>query len=365
MSNKFEQLLDYLVNEETDKANELFHEIVVEKSREIYGNLIAEEVDDDEMDEAKEEEAADESKEEDDEEMDESKKEEEEEADESVKENFGDQEESMYEIGGDPADALVGDVKDPDAMGMDGAETDGAMDGADMGGADMGGADMGGSEPASKDDVLDIKDALAELTAEFQALLAGEKHEEEGDPDMHGGELDGMGSDDDAEVDMDADDAEVDMDADDAADDDEGEEEFGKKETDADENFMREYRETVGKPYGGGKGVSGKTEEASTNKTSVVASGKGKPTAGHTGGATAKNIAQDGKGGGNEDGTSPKGKVGGVLKKGGEFVAKGTHNVDGKESGVKTLSKVAAGHGAEKKGAGEKQVNTKDILPGK
>ena len=46
MSNKFEQLLDLLVNEEMDKANELFHEIVVEKSREIYENMIAEEADD-------------------------------------------------------------------------------------------------------------------------------------------------------------------------------------------------------------------------------------------------------------------------------------------------------------------------------
>ena len=48
MSNKFEQLLDYLVNEEMDKANELFHEIVVEKSREIYENMIAEEAEEDE-----------------------------------------------------------------------------------------------------------------------------------------------------------------------------------------------------------------------------------------------------------------------------------------------------------------------------
>jgi len=43
MSTKFEKLLDYLINEEHDKANELFHEIVVEKSRQIYENLIAEE----------------------------------------------------------------------------------------------------------------------------------------------------------------------------------------------------------------------------------------------------------------------------------------------------------------------------------
>ena len=46
MSTKFEQLLDLIVNEEHDKANELFHEIVVEKSREIYENLIAEEAED-------------------------------------------------------------------------------------------------------------------------------------------------------------------------------------------------------------------------------------------------------------------------------------------------------------------------------
>ena len=41
MSTKFEQLLDLIVNEEMDKANELFHEIVVEKSREqCWYNLL-------------------------------------------------------------------------------------------------------------------------------------------------------------------------------------------------------------------------------------------------------------------------------------------------------------------------------------
>ena len=52
MSSKFEELLDYLVNEEHDKANELFHEIVVEKSRTIYENLIAEEEEEEDMDES-------------------------------------------------------------------------------------------------------------------------------------------------------------------------------------------------------------------------------------------------------------------------------------------------------------------------
>ena len=39
MNNKFEQLLELLINEEQDKAEALFHEIVVEKSRDIYENL--------------------------------------------------------------------------------------------------------------------------------------------------------------------------------------------------------------------------------------------------------------------------------------------------------------------------------------
>ena len=58
MSNKFNELLDLLVNEENDKAEALFHEIVVEKSRDIYENLA------DESTEDKVEETAEESKEE-------------------------------------------------------------------------------------------------------------------------------------------------------------------------------------------------------------------------------------------------------------------------------------------------------------
>ena len=43
-NNKFESLLELLINEENDKAEALFHEIVVEKSRDIYENLADEEV---------------------------------------------------------------------------------------------------------------------------------------------------------------------------------------------------------------------------------------------------------------------------------------------------------------------------------
>ena len=48
-----EQMLEHLVNDDAAKAEELFHEYVVSKSREIYEDLIEEEVkDDEEVDEA-------------------------------------------------------------------------------------------------------------------------------------------------------------------------------------------------------------------------------------------------------------------------------------------------------------------------
>ena len=57
MTNKFESLLELLINEETDKAEALFHEIVVEKSRDIYEGLAEEKAEDkeDKVEETKEE----------------------------------------------------------------------------------------------------------------------------------------------------------------------------------------------------------------------------------------------------------------------------------------------------------------------
>lgn len=48
MSDKFNQLIELLIAEDTDKAEELFHEIVVERSRDIYETLIDEETVDEE-----------------------------------------------------------------------------------------------------------------------------------------------------------------------------------------------------------------------------------------------------------------------------------------------------------------------------
>lgn len=301
MSTKFEQLLDLLVNEEMDKANELFHDIVVEKSREIYETMIAEEA------------------EEEDEDVEESKDEEEE---ESVEEGFGEEEESMYEIGGDAADDLVGDTEDPLAMGDEEGDDEFGEPEGDFGGEE------GGNEPATKDDILDLASALDEIKAEFAALIAGEKHEEEENPDIHGGELDGLGDDEGEE---------------------EGEEEVDAS-TEADEQFMREYKEVVGKPYTGGK-VAGKTEESGTNTSSVVSSAKGRPTTS----ATAKNIAQAHTG---EDKKAGAGGLVGTVK--GEFTGKHLNTVGGYKGDA--FTKNSAGHGAEKKGSGEGSVNAKPIV---
>ena len=97
MTNKFEQLLELLVNEENDKAQELFHEIVVEKSRDIYEGLIDS---DTAVDEAKEE-STDEDK------VDEAK---EESTDEEANEAVEIEEESIEEIGGDATDDLITDI---------------------------------------------------------------------------------------------------------------------------------------------------------------------------------------------------------------------------------------------------------------
>lgn len=282
MSSKFEQLLDYLVNEEHERANELFHEIVVEKSREIYENLIAEE-----ESEEDEEECTDESYHNDEE-------------DETVESMFGeeDEEDDQFPVQ-DETDDLEGDVTDPD-FGYDGDE-----EGDD-------------SAPATAGDIQDLEDALDELKAEFEALMAGEKHEEEENPDIHGGELDGYGGDEEGE--------EPDFGSED--DDEEDEENMSESRLPKSQGErMREYIEKVSVSMVDGEGVgSGRGDKAGQtghdSGKSPISSGSGKPTSG----ANARNIAQANKGE-DQDGSSPRGKVGGLVKQGGNFVPAGTKNV--------------------------------------
>lgn len=289
--NKFEQLLDYIVNEEKEKAEELFHEIVVEKSRDIYENLIAEETAEDETAEEAVEEEAEES-----------------EDDESVEEAFGMDDEGGEEpaIGGDATDDLAGDVEDPEA--------------ADEFGGEEG---EGDTTPATRGDVQDLEDALDELKAEFERLMGEVDTDGDGDHDMADHE---------------------------AGEEESDEEESGEEDEEGANPFegrtmTREYRETVGKPSN--------TEAGDGKAGPINANPKDRPSSG----ATAKNIAQS-----KSEAGGIKGGEGLVGGKKGEFTSSNTHNVNNVKSGVKTLSKVAGGHGAEKKGGGESAGNTKSIV---
>ena len=170
--NKFEQLIEYVINDEDQKARELFHDIVVAKSREIYENLMQEEAEED-LDEAEENEA-----DEKDEDLDES--------------------EEMEEgaMGGDASDDLIDEIEADEEQDMSmeaegdddmGDDDMGGDEGGDFGGDDMGGDDMGGSdEPATKDDVMNLEDKLDELMAEFEGLMGGDG--DMGDGDGFGGD---------------------------------------------------------------------------------------------------------------------------------------------------------------------------------
>ena len=158
--NQIAAVLEHLLNNEQQKAEELFHEYVVGKSREIYENLIDAEID-----------------EETEEEVDESADEEVDEAasDEDLDENFDEVEE-----GGDETDDLIGDIEASDEEGEEEGEE--SEEGDEMGGEEEGDED----EPATKGDLRDIVD---ELEAAFAKYASGDDHMEP-DADNMGGPSD-------------------------------------------------------------------------------------------------------------------------------------------------------------------------------
>jgi hypothetical protein len=140
--NRFEQLIEYVINDEEAKARELFHDIVVEKSRQIYEDIMAEEAHED-LEEAEDIEESDDLEEGDESLM--ADVEMEEESDMNM-EAEGDEE----PMGGDSADDFIDDVE----AGDDSEE--------------------GGEEPATKDDIMNLEDKLDQLMAEFEDLMGGD-----------------------------------------------------------------------------------------------------------------------------------------------------------------------------------------------
>jgi hypothetical protein len=164
--NHFEQLIEYVINDEDAKAKELFHQIVVSKSREIYENLMQE-------DNAMGMEPT------------------------EIDTNVDEGDDMM---GGSQSGDMIDDVEteesgmhegedDADAEFDDEAEQDGEDLTHDM---EQDHDEMGGDEAASKSDVMDLSDKLDELMAEFENMMGGN--------DMAGMGDDGM---DDEEVDFD------------------------------------------------------------------------------------------------------------------------------------------------------------------
>ena len=304
---KFQKMLEYLVNEQQDKAEALFHEIVVEKSRQIYETILAEELEkDEEVEESDDEDEVNESEHE----------------DEEVEEDFNLDEfevEADDEMGGDPTDDMGDDMGGDD------------MD-ADMGGDDMD-ADMGGDEPVTQDDIKDLEAELADLKAEFEDLLSqGDMgDDEEGMDDMGD-----MGDDEEGMDDM------GDMGGD------QPEESFESYKSSAE--LMREYVNKIG---GNQYNQYGKMGDNGTNTKSVVA-GKNDM------GGTTQNILR----GDTEAGVEAnKGNLHGnpVSDQNPKDMNTGNVNVPGGKA-AKSLKAMPKGHGAEKKGSGDTAPNKKPII---
>ena len=182
--NKYEQLIEHIINDEADKARELFHTIVVEKSRDIYESLIDE----------------------------------------------SDLEET---VGGNQVEDLVDEVtadeqgiseEEDEVMDMGDDDSDMDMDFDDSGELDAHEEEHGDVEER----VQDLETALDELKAEFDALMAGEEAEEEQFPGIHGDDMDS--EEDSAEEEV--------YEA----------EECDDEEEEVDESIVREYVEKVAAP---------------------------------------------------------------------------------------------------------------------
>ena len=171
--NQFEKLIEYVINDEDAKAKELFHQIVVSKSRQIYENIMQDE--EIEEDNAMGEEPI--------------------EVDTDMSESD--------ELGGSQSGDMIDDVETEES-GMMETDDDSEFDnGAEEAGDDLthdleSEHDMGGEEAATKGDVMDLADKLDELMAEFESMMGG------GD-DMGGNDMgDDMG-----EIEVDADEFET------------------------------------------------------------------------------------------------------------------------------------------------------------
>jgi len=166
--NQFEQLIEYVINDEDAKAKELFHQIVVSKSRQIYENLMQEDnamgMEPDEVDT-----------------------------------NVDEGDDMM---GGSQSGDMIDDVQaeeegmmetDDDAEFDDEAEEDGEDLTKDM--EYDHDEEMDDSEQTDR--ILDLEDKLDELMAQFEEMMGGGDDAGMEDDGMDGGGMGNMAMDDD------------------------------------------------------------------------------------------------------------------------------------------------------------------------
>ena len=265
---QFEAMLEALINEDQETAKEIFHNIVVGKSREIYEELLSEDFNLEEEDE-----------------------------DEDTKESY--EEESVDSEESDDSEASSDEEEGDEEPAFGGDDAEGEESDGDI-----------------EDRVMDLEDALDELKAEFEQLMAGEEGEEQGgdmgDMDM---DLDSMGGGDD-DLEMEEDD-------------------MMSMPT---EQF-NEYVNKVGTPKHGDNGVNTKSIVAGKNDM----------------GGTTANIAKGGEAKG-------EGTKGGLLAPTTKEENFGNMNKPGANAGKQAFKKREPGHGAEKKGSSETADNKRSIV---
>ena len=261
---QFEAMLEALINEDQETAKEIFHNIVVAKSREIYEELLSEDF-----------EASDT-------------------GNPYAQEAFGDEEADDSE---EPADDEADDAEMDDEEESD--DEEGELDFGDDEEGDEGSMD----DAEQSDRILDLEDALEELKAEFEQLMAG-------DDDMGGDDMGGM---DDMDVMPE-----------------EGEDMMAMEPMGEEEELMLEYKNKVPSPKHGDNGQNTKSVVAKPNRM---------------GGANLMAGSREESGNG--------GTKGGLLNPSTKEENFGNVNVPGGNAGKTAFKKKEPGHGAERKSSGD------------
>ena len=323
--NKYEQLIEHIINNDEAKARALFHDIVVEKSRDIYESLMDEEYAEEDIHSQNP-------------------------VDSMVDEITMDE----THIGEDEEDGEI-------EFDMDHEGEDGEL-GGELGG-EFGDEEMGGEEGDLETKVMDLEAELEALRAEFEELQSGEEGEDHGDEMDFGGDDEGSEEEGDEEEMYES-----------SEEDDDEEEEDDEEMTESVQrkaypktavDLMREYVEKISAPSNteftpvgtgaGGDKPAGNTKNPLAGKNDM--------------GGTTQNIAKGGTGADTSpDGTSPKWKAdGNLVKKPQEIdVAKRNVNKPGGNKGAQDWykNKSSAKKGEGQTTDGSVPTNKKSIEPG-